>query len=408
MNGSGERGYRDAMTSKPSRDWGDDWVIDVDAHITEPGDLWSSRLAAKFRGRGPELRRDPETGRDGWHLGDSKAFASVGHTAVAGWPEPFPASPRNMDEVPPAAYDADARLAYLDEIGAWAQVMYPNVGGFGGQGFLRLDDPELQLACVRAYNDFLTEWCATDARRLLAVTATPFWDVDAAVAEVTRCAELGHRGVLFTGEPHRFGLPYIGDKHWDPLWSVAQEAGLPISFHIGSGDFLGDFSPARLAAHGMGAVHVSTSVSLFLGNAQQIVDLLTCGLLARFPELKFVSVESGIGFLPFVLEALDYAHGQSSMARDRPGEGLPSEYFHRQVYGCSFFETEGLGQVVDAIGADNLLFETDYPHPICLYGNVREVIEATFADQPDDVRRKVLWENAAALYGVDAPAVVPA
>ncbi|HUV10156.1 MAG TPA: hypothetical protein VMX12_04200, partial [Acidimicrobiia bacterium] len=130
-----------------------DWVIDADAHVTEPGDLWSSRLPAKFRDQGPQLRRDPSTQRDGWHLGDSPAFASVGHTAVAGWPDPFPASPRNMDEVPLAAYDANARLAYLDEIGAWAQVMYPNVGGFGGQGFLRLEDPELQLACVRAYND---------------------------------------------------------------------------------------------------------------------------------------------------------------------------------------------------------------------------------------------------------------
>ena len=395
-----ERRYRSCMSEHARAQ---EWVSDADAHITEPGDLWSSRLPAKFRDQGPQLRRDPETQRDGWHLGDSPAFASVGHTAVAGWPKPFPESPKNMDEVPRAAYDADARLAYLDEIGAWAQVMYPNVGGFGGQGFLRLGDPDLQLACVRAYNDFLTEWCEADPRRLLAITATPFWDVDAAVAEVTRCAELGHRGVLFTGEPHRFDLPYIGDTHWDPLWSVAQEAGLPISFHIGSGDFLGDFSPARLKAHGMGAVHVATSVNLFLGNGMQIVDLLTCGLLARFPDLKFVSVESGVGFLPFVLEAVDYAYGQSSMARDRPNDGLPSEYFHRQVYGCSFFETKGLGHVVDAIGADNILFETDYPHPICLYGNVREMIDATFADQPDEVRRKVLWENAAALYGVDAP-----
>ena len=382
-----------------------EWVIDADAHITEPGDLWSSRLPKKFADQGPQLRRSDD-GYDRWHLGDSPAFASVGHTAIAGWPEPFPSAPRNMAEVPPAAYDASARLAYLDEIGAWAQVMYPNVGGFGSQGFLKMGDPELQLACVRAYNDFLTDWCSTDARRLLAISATPFWDVDAAVAEVARCAEMGHRGVLFTGEPQRFGLPYLGDTHWDPLWSVAQEAGLPISFHIGSGDFLGDFAPARIKAHGMGAVHVATSVTLFLGNGHQIVELLTSGLLARFPELKFVSVESGIGFLPFVLEACDYAYGQSSMRRERPNDGLPSEYFHRQVYGCTFFEADGFGRVVEAIGSDNILFETDYPHPICLYGNVREMIDATFADQPDDVRRKVLWENAAGLYRVEAP--VPA
>jgi predicted TIM-barrel fold metal-dependent hydrolase len=126
-------------------------------------------------------------------------------------------------------------------------------------------------------------------------------------------------------------------------------------------------------------------------------------VLSRFPALKFVSVESGIGFLPFILEAADYAYGESSMPTDRPGEPKPSELFCRQVYGCYFFEELGLGRVVEAIGADNVLFETDYPHPICLFGNVRDKIEASLADQPGDVRRKVLWENAAALYQVGAP-----
>ena len=143
---------------------------------------------------------------------------TVGHTATAGWGAPFPAAPPTFDEVPPAAHDPKARLEYMDSIGVWAQVMYPNVGGFGNQAFLALDDPELQLACVRAYNDWLTEWCATDPTRLLAITATPFWDVDATVAEIERCAALGHRGILFTGEPQQFGLPLLGDRSWDPLW----------------------------------------------------------------------------------------------------------------------------------------------------------------------------------------------
>ena len=92
-------------------------------------------------------------------------------------------------------------------------------------------DTDLMLACVRAYNDWLTEWCAADSRRLLPITATPFWDVDACVAEVERCAALGHRGVLFTGEPQHFGLPYLGDRHWDRFYAAVQDAGLPISFH---------------------------------------------------------------------------------------------------------------------------------------------------------------------------------
>jgi predicted TIM-barrel fold metal-dependent hydrolase len=382
-----------------------DWVIDVDAHVTEPAGVFADRLPARLRDQGPRLSRDERSGFDLWRLDDGSIISSVGMTATAGWPEKFPSAPRNMDEVPRAAWDAGARLDYLDEIGVWAQVMYPNVGGFGSQSFLKLDDPELQIACVRAYNDWLTEWCSADPRRLLAVAATPFWDVEAAVAEVERCAALGHRGVLFTGEPQRYDLPYLGDRHWDPLWAAAQAAGMPVSFHIGSGDVASSFSPGRIKAHGPGAAYVATSVSLFLTNGAQIGDLLTSGILPRFPELKFISVESGIGFLPFLLEAADYAYGESSMATDRPDDPLPSEQFRRQVYGCFFFEEDGLGRVVDAIGCDNLLFETDYPHPICLFGNVREKVDAMFAGQPDDVRRQILWENAAALYRVEPPPV---
>ena len=381
-----------------------DWVIDVDAHVTEPGDVWTARLPGKLRDRGPRLERD-RSGRDVWHVADSTPLVPVGFTAVAGWPEPFPSGPKNMDEVPPAAWDARARLEYLDSIGVWAQVMYPNVAGFGNQQFLALEDPELMLACVRAYNDFLIEWCAADARRLLAVSATPFWDVDAAVDEVRRCAELGHRGVLFTGEPQRYDLPYLGDKHWDPFWATVQELGLPISFHIGSGDFQSGFAPARIKAHGVGATRVSTSVQLFLDNGTQIVDLLMSGVLARFPTLQFVSVESGIGFIPFILDAADYAFEDGKVWLERPYfEMKPSDYFRRQVFGCWFFEERTVAGVIDAVGPSRLLFETDYPHPICLYGNVQEKIEAGLAGQPVDVRHQILWGNAADLYRVAEPA----
>ncbi len=88
------------------------------------------------------------------------------------------------------------------------------------------------------------------------------------------------------------------------------------------------------------------------------------GVLPRFPDAKFVSVESGIGFIPFILEAADYAFGEAAMAKERPEfELLPSEYFHRQVYGCWFFEEPAPQRLVDKIGAGNILFETDYPHP---------------------------------------------
>jgi predicted TIM-barrel fold metal-dependent hydrolase len=380
-----------------------DWVIDCDTHITEPPDVWTSRLPARLRERAPRIVRK-EDGREMWQVGDHVPLVPVGHTAVAGWPEPFPAAPKNMEEVPRAAWDAKARLDYMDALGIWAMALYPNVGGFGNQGFLQLGDPELMLACVRAYNDFLLDWIEPDPRRFIPIMATPFWDVAASVAEIERCAARGHRGVLFTGEPQRHGFPLLGDRHWDPLWAAAQAAGLPVSFHIGSGEFDEHFSVARLRTHGIGPTVVRSTVTILLENAHQVVDLLLSGVLPRFPALRFVSVESGIGWIPFLLEAADHCFGYSQVRRERPEfELLPSEYFHRQVYGCYFFEELAPQRLIDRIGVDNVLFETDYPHPVCLYGNVREKIDAGLAEQTPAVRRKLLFENAAALYRVPAP-----
>jgi predicted TIM-barrel fold metal-dependent hydrolase len=385
-----------------------DWVIDVDTHITEPADLWTSRLPQRFQDRAPHIVRNPDTGIETWQIGEGQSFLPVGFTAVAGWPEPFPAAPKTMEEVPPAAYDAHARIEYMDRTGIWSMALYPNVGGFGSQAFLRLGDPDLMLACVQAYNDFLIDWISPDPRRFIPVMATPYWDVEASVKEIERCAARGHKAVLFTGEPQSHGMPILASSHWDPLWSAAQACELPISFHIGTGNFDDGFTPERFQTMGAGCMNGFAAISLFLDNGKQLTDLLFSGVLPRFPDLKFVSVESGIGFIPFILEAADYTFEYGKVRQSRPEFALkPSEYFHRQVYGCYIFEEQAPRELLDTIGADNVMFETDYPHPVCLFGNVREKIDAALGDAPSDVRHKVLWENAAKLYRVEKPDVPP-
>ncbi len=381
-----------------------DWVIDVDSHITEPADVWTSRVPAKFKDRAPKLVRNPETGWDVWSLGGEAPIVPIGFTAVAGWKEPFPSAPRNLDECPPASYDAKVRLAYMDSIGVWAMAIYPNVGGFGSQAFLKLGDRELMLACVRAYNDFLIEWCSVATGRFIPIAATPFWDVDAAVVEMERCARIGHKGVLFTGEPQVHGMPILASPHWNRFWACAQGLELPVSLHIGTGSFDGGFTKERIEVGGLGVTNATMAVQLFLDNGKQLVDLLFSGVLARYPSLKVISVESGIGFIPFVLESCDYTYGYSRVREQRPEmKLLPSEYFKRQVYGCYFYEEHAPQHLLGAIGEDNVLFETDYPHPVCLYGNVREKIDAGLRGQPERIRKKLLWDNAAKLYKVERP-----
>jgi predicted TIM-barrel fold metal-dependent hydrolase len=272
-------------------------IIDSDTHVTEVADLWTSRVPAKLKDRVPRVEWDEEKQEQAWYIGD-EWINSVGITAIAGYKDPYPAHPATYEDAHPGSYDAHARLKYMDEFGIWAMVLYPNVGGFGNQVFGRLDDDEAKLACVRAYNDFLIDWSSADSRRLLPIMTLPYWDVEAAVKEIERCAGAGHRGVLFTGEPQSFGLPILGHRHWDPIWAAAQDANLPVSFHIGSGDFGDEWSEERVEVEGYAATSARAGAKIFMTNGAHVLDLLFSGVLERFPKRRFVSVESGVGWLP--------------------------------------------------------------------------------------------------------------
>ena len=377
-------------------------IIDVDTHVTEAADLWTSRVPARMRDAVPHLAKD-RRGRHMWFL-NGKPIAKLGLSATAGAGD-MKDPPDHYDDMHPGAYDAKARLAYMDHMGIWAMVMYPNVGGFGSQVFLQLGDPELMLTCVKVYNDWQAEWAAADPRRLLPIISTPFWDIQAAVAEVRRCAAMGHRGILFTGEPQAFGQPLLGDPHWNPLWEAAVELDLPVSFHIGSGNMESGLNHDKMKVYGRMAAFTEVSVAYFMRNGMHLADLLLSGVLARYPTIKFVSVESGIGWIPFLLEALDYQFTGNRVAEERPDlDRLPSEYFARNVYGCYWFEQTAPRLLIEKVGVDNILFETDFPHPTSLFdGDVHASIASGLAECSAEVRRKILWGNAQKLYKVVEP-----
>ena len=161
----------------------------------------------------------------------------------------------------------------------------------------------------------------------------------------------------------------------------------------------------KTAAYGQMAAFAATTVDLFLANGSHLNELLISGVLARYPEIKFVSVESGIGWIPFVLEALDYQFIDNEVQKDRPDlELLPSEYFARNVYACYWFEQVAPKHLIEEVGADRILFETDYPHPTSLYGDeVHRRIEGGLGACEASVRRKILWDNAQKLYKVESP-----
>jgi uncharacterized protein len=161
----------------------------------------------------------------------------------------------------------------------------------------------------------------------------------------------------------------------------------------------------RIKSYGRMATFAELAVDIFLRNGVQLNDLLMSRVLVRYPRIKFVSVESGIGWIPFVLEAMDYQFQGNSVREEHPEfELLPSEYFARNVYACYWFEQTAPRRLIDKIGVDNVMFETDFPHPTSLYGDeVHARIKSGLSDCEESVRHKILWENAQKLYKVTGP-----
>jgi len=375
-------------------------VVDIDTHVTEPADVWTERIAAKWGEQVPHVKN--VNGADLWFIGDKPvgmpgAYSAAGHTGS------FPDMRKTYADIPPAMYDAKARLAFMDEEKIFANVLYPNVGGFGAGGFLRIREPELVLECVRAYNDWLFEWCGADRRRLVPVMATPFWDVPAAVREIDRCARLGYQAVLFCNQPQDHGQPALRDPHWDPIWAAAQAAGMSVSFHVGGGDLGGQ---AMDSSHiGIKANFARISTLAFLDNGRCLADLILSGIPHRFPRLPLVSVESGVGWIPFVLEALDWQWKNNGVTQEHPEwDLLPSEYFERQIFASFWFEEDGVAKALE-LYPDNILFETDYPHPTCQAPgpasagtHPKVYAERALAGVPEPVIAKVLQDTGLRLY----------
>jgi predicted TIM-barrel fold metal-dependent hydrolase len=260
------------------------------------------------------------------------------------------------------------------------------------------------LGCVQAYNDFLTDYALADPSRFIPIMALPFWDMDLTEAEIKRAVANGHKGVIMTGEPAYWGLPKIADPYWDRLWAVAQEAGLSINFHIGSGD-MSIFDMAHPDA-GPHANYAGFGVQFGMANVRVIANLITGGVCHRFPDLNFVSVESGVGWLPFALDHLDWQWKNCGVPVEHPEyDLLPSEYFKRQMYGCFWFETATVKSTIDQLGADRLMYESDFPHPTSMAPGPasaavqpRQYIAESLGDLPEITLRKILHDNAASLY----------
>ena len=385
-------------------------VIDVDTHISEPLDLWTSRATPRYRDRVPQMRM--LDGQWVWTI-DGDRSVGIGSAASVIYRDGSKAAgieftDWQVDEVHPGCSRTKERLQLMDENGIWAQVVYPNVLGFAGQGRGPVGAPrrepvdaDLRLVCTRIYNDAMAEMQAESGDRLLPMALLPWWDIDLAVAEAERCHAMGMRGVNINSDPQLHGMQDLSGEYWTPLWELCSDQGLPVNFHIGASDstmsWYGETPWPSLQPEEKLAVGSSM---MFISNAKVILNLITSGLLERFPKLNFVSVESGIGWIPFILETLDYSLAESGAHRLDKLSMSPSDYFRRQIYACFWFESRDAAATIRRVGVDNVMFETDFPHPTCLYPRPLEQARERLAELTPEEQRKVLSTNAARVYRV--------
>ena len=380
-------------------------VVDADTHLTEPHDLWTARAPKEWVDRVPQVRE--VDGRPMWTIDGEVFGAAVGAAVI--WPDGSKMFGTGfmrlgIDEVHAGASAVAPRLAMMDALGIHAQIVYPNVVGFGGQRFANVVDPTLKVLCATIYNDAMAEFQEQSGNRMFPMALVPWWDIDAAVAEVSRAHSMGLRGVNTNADPQHDGMPDLADRHWDPLWEACADLGMPLNFHIGASatsmSWLGSMPWPSLDDERKLALG---SLMVMISNFRTIGNLLLSGVLERHPTLQVVSVESGLGWVPFLLEGLDYEITECAPNISEHLSMPPSAYFRRQVHACYWFERDSMLSALDVLGPDNVLFETDFPHPTCLYpDSLARAAEPLAALEPG-TRRKILSTNAASLYRIPLP-----
>lgn len=368
--------------------------ISVDDHVQEHPKVWTDRLSkTKWGDRIPHIDRQAD-GSERWVV-DGRQVPLHG-VALAGAVMPDRAQgPQRWEDVPRVAYDPKERLKTMDSNGVAYSVLYPSVAGVAGETFGRLVDPELELTCVQAYNDWLIEEWANISKRFIPQCITPIFPAQTAVEEIKRAVSKGHKGVVFPAVPMELReVPHINDPVYDPIWSTCQDLGVPICFHAGASTAI-QIQPYE--GYSQGIARAFQAIARPATTISILVNLLMSRILLRHPKLKVVFAESALGWGAYLLEFTDHQFA-GDMLHTKGYDLTPSQMFKRQCYLVGWYDRASL-QTRDYIGTENILWATNFPLATSTWPKSKETIERSFAGVPEDARRKILWENAANLYG---------
>lgn len=368
-------------------------LISVDDHVQEHPRVWTDRLSrARWGDRIPHVEQTD--GIERWFV-DGQPIPLPGVAAAGALTADRSDPVAHWADVPPAAYVPGERLRAMDAAGVDYSVLYPTVAGRAGETFGRITDPDLELACVQAYNDWLIEEWASASERFIPQCIVPIYPPERTVAEIERAVKMGHRGVVFPALPMELReVPHVNEPEYDPVWAACQELRVPLCLHAGAAQRLrfpvSDGLSPRLAS-------ALEAITRPVSAVFDVVNLLLSQVLVRFPDLNVVFAESALGWSTFLLEYGDHQFHEDHCEEDGY-ELAPSEMFLRQCFLTGWYDEAA--PYVRHVGPRNLLWATNFPLATSTWPDTREYVERCFRGVSEEDRRQVLWENAAALYGV--------
>jgi predicted TIM-barrel fold metal-dependent hydrolase len=371
-------------------------IVDCDTHFSEPPDLFEGRLPAKFKDKAPVMRR--VDGFDKWFV-DGKNFGLSGGNVIRKDKNKllgrlaFP----TLEEGAAGSYQVKPRLQDMDDMGVWAQICFQNGGVTQAGSLMALGDDEFALSIIKAFNDAAHERQVESGQRLFSLPNLPLWDKKASELEARRCIDLGLKGFVMPDKPERMGKPSYSNEYWNPLWEMCEATGTPLNFHLNAAINPGAMTWEEFDFEQRLAV---ASMMFSVGNAATLGNWLVSGILDRYPKLKIGLIESGLGWVPFVVEMMEHQIDEMMPTAGKKLQKRPWEYFRENFWVTFWYESIGPKQLLETVGVDRVLFETDYPHPTSLYPGVQEHIIDVLGGYTYDVKKKVLETNAVGLYNL--------
>jgi predicted TIM-barrel fold metal-dependent hydrolase len=373
-------------------------VISVDDHLIEPPDVFVGRLPRRFTETAPRVVR--HDGAD-WWLFEEQEVPLLGSDAIQTWePGQGYLGPVTFDELRPATWRINERIRDMDINGVAASLNFPSAPfGFAGQVFMRMKDRDLGYASMRAFNDWIYEdWSSPYPERIIPCQVTWLHDPALAAEEIRRNADRGFKAVSFTENPFKLGLPSIHQRHWDPFLEACEETETVINLHVGSSSETFVPGPDSLAVLGI----------LFPVNGfAACADWLYAGVPVRFPKIRIALSEGGIGWVPMMLDRIEYAARHGSGRQTVFGNADPVDLLRRNFWFTTFSDPRTLS-LRQEIGLDRIMVETDYPHTDSSWPDSQAILARQLRDIPRFEAEGLTWRNASELYRHPLPQIAVA